>query len=117
MFMREGKSRIINFEFTSLTTFGISSNFLTPDAIVSLIQKYGSTYSKRKKEWVLDITIYKECVIEITAYCKPRGIYCDVIPDSLFNLFEQKIPFSDITKENIANYDYNLDEIMKPRLT
>jgi hypothetical protein len=34
LFMREGKARIINFEFTSLTSFGVTSNFLTPDAII-----------------------------------------------------------------------------------
>ena len=34
MFMREGKSRIINMEFSSLTTFAVTSNFLTPDAII-----------------------------------------------------------------------------------
>ena len=36
-FMREGKARILNFEFTSLRTFGISSNFLTPNNIVSMV--------------------------------------------------------------------------------
>ena len=66
---------------------------------------------------MLDINCYKECVLEIGAYCKPRGILCDLIPDSLFNLFDQKTPFSDPSKENVAEYDYNLDMLMKPRLT
>ena len=74
-------------------------------------------YNKKKREWVIDINLYKECAIDVSAYCKSRGIYCDLIPDSLFDLFEQKIPFSDQTKENVAEYDYNLDNIMKPRLT
>ena len=36
-FLREGKSRIINMEFSSLTTFAVNSNFLTPDAIIQLL--------------------------------------------------------------------------------
>ena len=55
--------------------------------------------------------------MESVNYCKPRGIFVDLIPDSLFELFENKIPFSDLTKQNIPNYDYHLDLLSKPRLS
>lgn len=54
--------------------------------------------------------------MEVKSFCKPRGIYADPIPDSLFDLFEHKIPFSDQTKNNIVGFNYELDFLFRPRI-
>ena len=56
-------------------------------------------------------------MLEAKAFCKPRGIYCDAIPDSVFNLFEETVPFSDPSKENIVGFNYMSDSFSKPRIT
>ena len=117
LFLREGKSRIINFEFTSLKTFAVTSNFLTPDVIIALLQKFGAQYNKRQKAWILNINDYKEAIIDVNNFCKPRGIYVDIIPETLFDLLEYTIPFTDPTKQNVVEFDYASDFLQKPRLT
>ena len=37
MFYWEGKSRIINLELTGMNTFAVTSNFLTPDGVISIL--------------------------------------------------------------------------------
>jgi SWI/SNF-related matrix-associated actin-dependent regulator of chromatin subfamily A-like protein 1 len=81
------------------------------------LQKFGAVYNKKLKAWILNINEYQEALLELNAFCKPRGICVDPIPESLFDLFEFKIPFTDPTKQNVPEYDYTADLLQKPRLT
>ena len=117
IFLREGKSRIINFELTGMLSFAVTSNFLTPDGVISILQRYGAQYNKKYKQWNLHINDYKEVMLESRSFCKPRGIFVDAIPDCVFNLFEETVPFSDPSKENLVGYSYFYDAYSKPRLT
>ena len=47
---------------------------------------------------------------------RARGIYVDLIPKSVFELHEYKIPFSDPTKAKIIPYDYEMDLDNKPMI-
>lgn len=78
--IRDGRARAINFEMTGQTSFSVSFNFTTPDDIVSILKKYNAIYNKKRREWTLSIARYKECAIEVSTYCKSRGIYVDLIP-------------------------------------
>ena len=49
VFLREGKSRIINFELTGMHTFAVTSNFLTPDGVIAILQRFGAQYNKKYK--------------------------------------------------------------------
>ena len=37
VYIRDGKARVVNFEFINIHRFGVSSNFLMPDRIVNII--------------------------------------------------------------------------------
>ena len=67
----------------------------TPDGIIGILQKFGAIYNKKQKAWGINLNEYQECILDIKNFCKPRGIYADPIPDSLFDLFEHKVPFAD----------------------
>jgi hypothetical protein len=74
-------------------------------------------WHKKQKAWVVGIVHYREALIDVDSWCRPRGIYVDYIPESLFDLFEFRIPFTDPTKENVVAYDYTQDSLQKPRLS
>ena len=42
--------------------------------------------------------------MEVDNFCKSRGIYVDLIPELIFELFDNRIPFSDINKWNPVNH-------------
>ena len=96
--VRDGKLRTINFEMTGVNNFSVSFNFTTPDDVVSILRKYNAVYNKRRREWTSTIVRYKECATEVAQFCRPRGIYVDLIPKTVFELHEYKVPFSDPTK-------------------
>lgn len=91
---------------TGINTFSVSFNFTTPDDVVAILRKYNAIYNKRRREWMCPMLKYKECATEIAQFCRPRGIYVDLIPQAVFELHEFKIPFSDDTKQKIVDYDY-----------
>lgn len=37
VYIRDGKSRVVNLEYINIFKFGVSSNFLMPDRIVNII--------------------------------------------------------------------------------
>ena len=78
--IRDGRARAINFEMTGQTSFSVSFNFTTPDDVVSILKKYNAVYNKKRREWTTSIAMYKECAIEVSTFCKGRGIYVDLIP-------------------------------------
>lgn len=93
--IRDGKHRTINFEMTGINSFSVSFNFTTPDDVLAILRKYNAIYNKRRKEWTSSIMRYKECATEVAQFCRPRGIYVDLIPKTVFELNEYRIPFSD----------------------
>lgn len=73
-------------------------------------------WNKRRKEWIINITHYRDISVEVARFCKSKGIFIDLIPAWLFDLFEYKIPFSDPSKRELVDYNYENDLIRKPRL-
>ena len=116
MKIRDGKLRTINFEMTGINSFSVCFNFTTPDDVVSILKKYNAIFNKRRREWTANILRYKECAVEVAMFCRPRGIFVDFIPTSVFELHEYKVPFSDSTKEKIVDYDYEFDLELKPKI-
>jgi len=102
---------------TGQTSFSVSFNFTTPDDIVSILKKYNAVYNKKRREWTTSISAYKECAIEVSTFCKGRGVYVDLIPQQVFDLHEYAIPFTDPAKQKIMDYDYEDDFLMKPTLS
>ena len=78
------------------------------------MKKYGAVYVKKQKEWTSSLHKYKEAAVEIANYCRHRGIEVDLIPDFVFDLIEQKVPFTDPTKTQVVDHDYNSDLDTKP---
>ena len=87
-----------------------------PDEIVNIMKKYGAVYVKKHKEWTASLHKYKEAAVEIANFCRTRGIEMDLIPEYVFDLIEQRVPFTDPTKTKVVDYDYNLDTENKPQL-
>lgn len=115
--MRDGKQRAIAFEQTGMRTFSVTFNFTTPDDVVRVLRKYNCLYNKKKREWTTHILKYKECAIEVSCLCRSRGIYVDLIPQQVFDLFEYRIPFTDLSKTQINGHNYELDLQSKPSLS
>lgn len=108
--------RAINFEMTGINSFSVSFNFTTPDDVLQILRKYNCIYNKKRREWTSSIARYKECATEVAQFCRPRGIFVDLIPKTVFELHDYKIPFTDRTKESIVDYDYENDLDNKPTL-
>jgi hypothetical protein len=87
-----------------------------PDEVVNIMKKYGAVYIKKHKEWTASLHKYKESAVEIANFCRTRGIEMDLIPEFVFDLIEQRVPFTDPTKTKVVEYDYNLDSDSKPQL-
>ena len=104
--MRDSRTRVINFEHTHLEQFSVTSNFVMPDEIVNIMRKFGAVYVKKHKEWTASLHKYKEAAVDIANYCRSRGIEIDLVPDFVYDLIEQKIPFTDPTKSKIIDFDY-----------
>jgi len=66
----------------------------------------GAVYNKRRKEWAMRINCYKDVSIEVSRFAKSRGIYVDLIPEWLFDLFEYRVPFSDPSKAELVEFNY-----------
>ena len=101
---------------TGVNLFAVSFNFTTPDDVLAILRKHNAVYNKRRREWMSSIARYKECATEVAQFCRPRGIYVDLIPQSVFELYEYKIPFSDATKAPIIDYNYEQDLESKPMI-
>ena len=110
---KESKQRIITFEMQEDYKFAIKQNFYMADAIVSIAKKFKAQYIPENKEWILKMKNYKEAAEEIIKYSKSKTFKVNVIPQFVFDFLEYKIPFSDVTKTNFINYDYNLDDKAK----
>ena len=65
---------------TGINSFSVSFNFTTPDDVVNILKKYNAVYNKRRKEWTSNILRYKEAAVEVAMFCRPRGIFVDLIP-------------------------------------
>jgi len=68
------------FEMSGPATFSVNFNFTTPDEVVRLLRKYNAVYDKKLREWRANISRYKEAAIDVASFCRPRGIYVDLIP-------------------------------------
>ena len=54
--LRDPKAKLITLEKLSIHRFSVScSGFPMPEDVVSIIKKYGGTYSTDFKEWVISI--------------------------------------------------------------
>ena len=87
-----------------------------PEEIVLILKKYGGAYDFNQREWIVTLNKYKEIAMEISNYCRAKIIDLDPIPQVAFDIMEYRIPFSDETKKNLPNYDYSLDQHIKPCL-
>ena len=96
--LRERKCRVVNFEMTGRNAFSVSTNFTCPDQIVNILKQFNALWNKKRREWTANILKYREALVEIQNFCKPRGIYVDMIPAYVFELSEYNIPFTDESK-------------------
>lgn len=88
-----------------------------PDEVVGIMKKFGGVYVKKHKEWTAGLHRYKEAAVEIANWCRSRGYEMDLIPDSVFDLIEQRVPFTDPTKTKVVDYDYNYDTDNKSNIS
>ena len=114
--LRDARTRIVNFENTTVEEFSVTTNFVMPEEIINIMKKFGAAYVKKHKEWATHLVKYKEVAIEVVSFCKSRGIEVDLIPQMVFDIQEFKVPFSDPTKLKILEYEYQQDMESKPLL-
>ena len=110
---KESKQRIITFEMQEDYKFAIKQNFYMADTIVSIAKKYKGQYFAETKEWILKMKNYKEAAEEIMKYSKSKNVKVNVIPQFVFDLLQHKVPFSDVSKTSLINYEYILDDQVK----
>ena len=88
-----------------------------PEEIVQILKKYGGSFDFNNREWICNLSKYKEVATEISEYCRVKLIDLDPITQMAFDILEYMVPFSDETKKNIVGYDYKHDTVYKPMLS
>ena len=78
--LRDQRTRVVNIELINLDNAAVTTNFVMPDEIVSIVKRFGAVYNKKKKEWVIMVSRYKELAFDIVNFCVPRKIDVDLIP-------------------------------------
>jgi len=88
-----------------------------PEEIVQILKKYGGAFDFNAREWIVGVNKYKEVAQEISNFCRIKLIDLDPITQMAFDVLEYSIPFTDETKKNIVNYDYQHDIMYRPMLS
>ncbi|CAI2378561.1 unnamed protein product [Moneuplotes crassus] len=112
--LREGKRRIINVEMISDTEFGVTHTFMITQELVAIFRKYEGRFERDYKMTVMEFRHYPEFLVEIQAFAKPKNLIVYPVPEFVFDLMSNPVPFSNELVDNFVGYDYRKDLGMFP---
>lgn len=93
-----------------------------PELILNKFKNANGYYDKSSKHWVLNLETYKDVShfvflfylkLQVNNYFKGKQVKVTEIPDFVFFLIDNPVPFNETSFKKLINYDYNNDYKVK----